>query len=206
MFDAHCHLPNNKRKAIICTSKSEEYDQAILNEASIGLLPPFCEADKILFLGVLEQNPTLNIGEVGLDKRYPNMSEQIAFLKEALQIAKKSNRLVSLHLVQVTQTALTLIEEYAPLKLIWHGFCGSFETAKRFNQLGGLISLGHRSVKSKDFERLLTLDFLLESDLPQGEEQRTALKALYQESAKIKHITFEQLEAEIDYRWSIYKA
>jgi len=206
MFDAHCHLPDNKIKALICTSKSEEYALAISCNASIGLLPPFSKTDKELFFSVLKQKATLNIGEIGLDKRYPNMSEQIEFFNQGLAFAKESKRLVSLHIVQATQTALSVIKQYTPLKLIWHGFCGSYETAKEFNELGGLISLGRRSLKSKDFERLLTLDFLLESDLPQGEEQENTLKALYQTVAKIKHLTFEQLEAELDERWSIYKA
>ena len=67
MFDAHCHLPDNKIKALICTSKSEEYALAISCNASIGLLPPFSKTDKELFFSVLKQNATLNIGEIGPD-------------------------------------------------------------------------------------------------------------------------------------------
>lgn len=203
MFDAHSHLGNINTPSIICTSKAEEYEEAVKIGASIGLLPPNLY-EKEAFFEVLRKNKHLNIGEVGLDYRFGNKNEQIDFFLAALRIAKTENRIISLHVVRADGNAIELIRQFAPLKFIWHGFTGSYETAKTVIKYGGLISLGKRSFNSKDINRLLNLDFLIESDMKAGTEQLELLEKLYKKASLFLKTEPEKLEKEIEHRITIY--
>lgn len=203
MFDAHSHLGNIILPSIICTSKAEEYEEAIRIGASIGLLPPNLY-DREIFFEVLRKNKNLDIGEVGLDFRFSNKDEQTDFFLTALEIAKTENRIISLHVVRADGTAIELIRRFAPLKFIWHGFTGSYETAKEVLKHGGLISLGKRSFYSKDINRLINLDFLIESDMKAGTGQVELLDELYKKASLLLKTEPEKLEKEIENRITIY--
>ncbi len=204
MFDAHSHLGKGSIPSFICSSKIEEYEEIIKKGGSIGLLPEHLQ-DQEVFFRTLQDNPHLNIGEVGLDRRYENRDEQIIFFKKCLQIAKERKKLLTVHCVRDNGLVVSLLKETPPHRFIWHSFTGSFETAKEIIALGGFISLGNTSAKSKDFTKLLSLPFLLESDKEAGQEQETSLKAIYKTVQICLNISEKELEKIIDERIAICK-
>lgn len=204
MFDAHAHLGSSDINSIICSSNITEYNEIIKCKGSIGLLPQYL-VDKEVFFHVLKENE-LNIGEVGLDKRYDNMDEQIEFLTECLKLNQERGSLLTLHCVKADGILLKLLRKYPQKRFIYHGFTGSYETAKEITKLGGIISLGLTSTKCKDFEKLLTLPFLLESDRAKGIEQEKVLSYVYNTVRERLNLSLKELEMEIERQRSICKA
>lgn len=173
MFDAHAHIGIITDKALVNTSSPEEARSASgFRYLSAGLLPGY---DNLTLYDELLKSG-LYAGEIGLDKRFEDKSKQVKLFKEALFIAKSYDRLVTIHAVGYTDELLRLLDEIRPKRFILHGFAGSYETAKEIVNRNGVISLGPRSLKAKSFQKLITLPFVVESDMKTGDDQLNSLK------------------------------
>ena len=77
MLDAHFHLPvQEQAEGILCTSRAAEWEEAFHTALdrvvpSLGQLPPSLEVDFPRLEALLAQRKEMQIGEVGLDKRFP---------------------------------------------------------------------------------------------------------------------------------------
>ena len=187
MFDAHAHPGIPTAGALVCSAGKEDYPRLLdCPYRAAGLLPgrkPDWDAlENALKAGCI-------LGEVGLDKRFPDLDEQRNVLLKALEIGKGLP--VVLHTVRAWQDMLEIISNH-PGRYMLHGWTGSYEMAKRFLDKGCLISLGPRAERVRDFNRLLTLPFVTETDLPSGEEQQAALKAW---NIKLSELTGLDIEA-----------
>jgi len=203
-FDAHCHLKaKDYAQGIICTSTIAEWQELPQIKppsiASAGFLPDRsgCFPDISLFGKALEDHPMWQIGEVGLDARFPNLEGQAAFFRQVLETAHAYDRLVSIHMVREDSLALSLLDGSA--RTLWHGFTGSVETARSAFRKGCIVSLGPRTVQSRLWSRLDELDvpFLLETD-SQDERQPETIERMYRLCSLRLHITMEQLQERID--------
>ena len=169
MFDAHYHLPAT-HEGILCTSKRSEWASldSITSPAiipSLGWLPPARKPTVDELETRLSSHPSWQIGEVGLDKRFPNEDEQETFLLDCLTLAKAYHRFVTLHCVHADGLLLSIIDGSIPT--LWHGFTGSLESARAFARKGGVLSFGPRLMKTKLWSRLediADLPYLLETD------------------------------------------
>ncbi len=207
MFDSHAHLGNSDIPSLLCSSEPAEYDKIIARGGSIGLLPQYLEPQSVrLFFKTLEDHKEIDIGEVGLDKRFDNTAEQIQFFKECLIFNQERKSLLSIHAVRSDGLLLKILKEYPQKRFIYHGFTGSYETAREIIKRGGIISLGLTSLKSKDLLKLLTLPFLLESDRAMGDEQEKVLKYVYDTVADTLSISMSELEDKVEQNWTICKA
>ncbi len=179
MFDAHAHHGNiESRNAFVCTSSIPSIDEAeILKSYSffaIGHLPS-SKLDNLDNVDTLLSSG-FHLGEVGLDRRFDDIECQIKELNALLEISKGYNRCTVFHSVGHIEKLLEIIKERNIKKFIFHGFTGSYEIAKRIIALGGLISINSRALKTKSFEKIITLPFVTESDMITGKEQIDSLR------------------------------
>ncbi len=175
MFDAHAHIGTKTDNALICTSSPDEAINASgFRYISAGLLPESGSDGIELYRECIKRG--YSSGEIGLDRRFDGKEHQIGLFRESLITAIEYDRLITIHSVGYTDILLREIRNARPKRFIIHGFTGSYETAKEITALGGLISLGPRSLRSKDIKRLITLPFTAESDMKTGEEQQAVLQ------------------------------
>ncbi len=179
MFDYHAHIGDITGDAYVCTSSlGEAHSVMAFPHASVGLLPPMEgnaeELEEYASLG-------LGIGEIGLDRRFPFREQQIERFRTALSIARHYHSLVTIHSVGWLDVTLSLLEEIKPERFIFHSFVSSLEVARRIEKNGGIISFSPVSVRTKHFMNVLENcdSFLIETDMPTGEDERKKLKALY---------------------------
>jgi TatD DNase family protein len=113
------------------------------------------------------------LGETGVDKFKTEdvrlVQKQIALFEQHMELNKKFQWPLVLHIVRAENEALAVLKNYTYSGVI-HGFSGSYETAKRFIDLGFKISVGrgayvqgYRQLK-ECVQKLNISDFLIESD------------------------------------------
>lgn len=206
MFDAHAHIGDILTEdALICTSQSNEYTKVrMYPHRAYGLLPPLSgKALEELYSAVQGDSSSL-IGEFGVDRRYDDPAEEEVLLS-ILELAHEADRCFILHQVGHTDRLLKALDQFTSLPpFIVHGFTGSAETAREISRRGGIISLGPRSENTRDFRKLLTFPFLLETDLPVGRQQKHTIELWYDSIAKHLDIDVEDLSEIIDGRRAVF--
>lgn len=180
MFDSHSHPGKESSVSLVCTTTPEEVlklDKNKYKYLSVGMLPEGGSENISLFKELVDSG--LYIGEIGLDKRFPNIEKQLYLLKEALKYAKEKNVFFTLHQVGYIDKMLSLLSTFSPLPhFLVHSFTGSIESARRYISLKGIISLSPKVEKTKYFSTLLESlpYFTLESDMPTGNKEEKTLR------------------------------
>ena len=148
LIDFHSHF--SSPDSIVCTADASapDRDGALLRCA--GLLPDkwTVQGQEQLF-SLLERNSGLQLGEVGLDRRFESImpiDRQITILKQELEFAILKERIISLHCVHATKPMIDILKEldFRPYSILWHGFNGSPETARELAKLNVILSIGPR--------------------------------------------------------------
>lgn len=173
MLDSHAHpYDANYPLALVCTD-TLNVDISSLTPYSykaVGCIAPnldsFSEERAYSLI-----DGDIMIGEVGLDSRFGNLERQMEVFKAFLRIAREKDKLITMHIVHHWDRAYSMIKESKIRRFIIHGYSGSYEMAKRFISIGGTISLNRRALKLRDFDKLLSLPFLTESDMKTGKEE-----------------------------------
>ncbi len=174
MFDAHRHTSSDgvcNQDALYATSDPGQWhtDPSGAAVLCLGALAKAPLPDPSLLYDRLKADANLQIGEVGLDRRYGGYEEQRTFLMEALTIAWELGRSISLHCVRADGDLLTILRSRArtlPVTL-WHGCTASSESRREASRLGLIISYGPRLYQSriaKEGAGLLAVNWVLESD------------------------------------------
>ncbi len=178
MFDYHAHIGKITDDAIVCTSSLEEAPLlSPFKYRSVGLLPGrngnIEETENYLEKGYF-------LGEIGLDKRFPDKNGQIIRFRKGLEMAKKYNTLVTIHSVGYLDVTLSLLREIRPDRFIFHSFTSSLEVAREIEKLGGFISLSPKAEGTKHFSALIkNTHFLIETDMETGDEEEKTLSSFY---------------------------
>lgn len=148
LIDFHSHFYNTD--SIVCNANASEPAQKPALLKCAGLLPDLWtpERQNQLF-DLLNTEESLQLGEVGLDKRFEGilpMDQQVAVLRQELEFAISKDRSISLHCVHATKPMLDLLADlsFRPYSILWHGFSGSNETAAQLARLKVIISIGPR--------------------------------------------------------------
>lgn len=187
MFDAHAHPGKDiTHEAFVCSASCDEYD--VLSHwkyKAIGSIP---EGSGGVDFALMEKAASegFHIGEIGLDRRFPDIAAQTIVFRKALAIAKKYNRLAVIHVVREYGKVLEIISELGIKSFIIHGFTGSSEIARIIIEKGGIISLSPRSEGTKHFRAILSLPFVTETDMVTGPEERMVLSSW---NEKLKNLT-----------------
>ena len=133
------------------------------------------------------------IGEIGLDfvcKVDRSVQEDV--FRQQLKEAERRQLPVILHCVRAFEPMMKILSEYTLPAVIFHGFIGSPEQAKRAIEKGYFLSFGERTFRSpKSIEALRTTplsQLFLETD-----ESPVTIKDIYSHVAEILNITTEKL-------------
>ncbi|KZZ50717.1 hypothetical protein A3760_18450 [Oleiphilus sp. HI0122] len=137
---------------------------AFIGQHSVEDLPKL--ADKLSQL----RHQCVALGEIGLDRRYPDDAFQEELFVRQLELAKEVSLPVIIHSVGRHSKVLDLLQTVPDIRGVIHAFSGSKEQAKQFVDLGfylGAGSLVLRSAKTREaFQEVSIGSILLETDSP----------------------------------------
>ena len=122
-----------------------------LTISSIGIHPYDADSATSDMLFAIDSAATAYqaIGEIGLDfSRTVDRQLQIELFQAQLEIAQKHGKGVVLHSVKAFEQVMDLLKNYSLKFVIFHGFIGSVEQAKRTTDRGYYLSFGHRTFHS----------------------------------------------------------
>lgn len=102
---------------------------------------------------ILDKNPKIMVGEIGLDKNRPNMELQTDVFVHQLKIAHKYSRGIHLHCVGCWDMVLKILDENKhalPPFILAHGFAGRAEDIKNIaDKYNVYFSYGPRTLRQK---------------------------------------------------------
>ncbi len=176
MFDAHAHIGDMTGEALVCTASAAELDRASLFPCfAVGSIPGHGAFDERALREAAGKGG--HIGEIGLDRRFPDKEGQEDIFRKALEVAMEYDRIAIIHVVREYGSLYDILSEMGVRRFIVHGYTGSAEMAERLLGLGGIISLSPRAEGARSFRKLLTLPFVTETDMATGAEERRILSA-----------------------------
>lgn len=144
MFDAHSHFASPD--ALVCSADALLPSGPALRRG-IGALAGgigLDDATAALIEKALKADPSLMVGEVGLDRRFTDRvpaAVQRDFLRRSCSLARFYGRPVILHCVRMYGELLSVIREFPDVRFMVHGFSGSDETGRELVRNGVLVSL-----------------------------------------------------------------
>ena len=190
--DAHCHLLDENEftlaktagvEQIICNATNPKDWQKVLAIKdvihAIGIHPWYVsdlpENTMIELEKLLEQNPDLHIGEIGLDKCKDDFYKQEEIFMLQLELAEKLKRPVHVHCVRAWGEMLSILKGHKGLKYLFHGFSGDKNVIQFLSGYNAYFSV-NRNTKIP----LIPMDkLLIESDAPDGLPSPANLPFLY---------------------------
>lgn len=138
------------------------------------------------------------IGEIGLDyARDVNCEVQEEVLCHQLSIAEQHNKVVVLHCVRAFEPMMKILERYHLRAVIFHGFIGSPEQAKRAIERGYFLSFGEgtfRSPKTLKAMRSVPLSHIF----AETDEADISIEEIYTRIAAERGIEVEELQNAIE--------
>lgn len=160
LIDFHSHHP--APYSVICNADASGPARSTALLRCAGLLPNlWTEERQQRLFDLLEAESDLQMGEIGLDRRFETllpMNRQAEILRQELSFAIEHGRCISLHCVHATGLMLDILKklDFRPYSILWHGFTGSPETANELKKLNILLSVGPRF--RGDVKQLLTVN------------------------------------------------
>lgn len=124
------------------------------------------------FVELICKTASLGIGEIGLDRNYPDLEKQIELLEMQLDKALDYKMVTLYHLVGHEYKFIELQKEWQlPSMKIMHGFNSSHEVYQELDKLGFYFSISNRLLKNPKRKEtvksiLESKRFFLESDAP----------------------------------------
>lgn len=162
---------------------------------AVGIHP--WQAEKEQFLPSIFEG-AVAIGEIGLDFACDvnREAQQQLFLKQ-LREAERLDVPVILHCVKAFEPMMKILAERRLRAVIFHGFIGSVQQAKRAVERGYFLSFGEgafRSPKTVEAMRMIPLTHLFaetdESDCP--------IEEVYRRIAEVRGASVEELQRQIE--------
>ena len=180
MFDFHAHYGTDNGNALVNILTEDNWKHVSeLRYVAVGLLPWHDENVPGRIRKVLEENPHAFVGEIGLDRRFGEYDYQRTVIREMLEIARDLSRPVIIHSVGTTEECLNILKDMKIEYAIFHSYGSSYELAKKIIDQGYDISLNRRCFHIRDYEKIITLPYLLETDLETGARQKLEIQDIY---------------------------
>ena len=216
LCDAHCHIYNNAPQpgvqARVCNAiQITDWPQIMTFSDNgnifgcIGIHPWFIASTPTNwannFYEILQTNPALMVGEIGLDKHKPNLDIQQEFFITQLQIAAKLGRITHIHCVGAWDKILHIFKDAGnnlPPAIIFHAFTGSpLIINKLANEYNAYFSYSIPDTpNARICERVLATPYdrlLLESDTDNTNKEYIILEETCKNIATILDKTPEQI-------------
>ena len=113
---------------------------------------------------LLQQNPLMMIGEIGLDATRPNYPIQKDIFRRQLQIASRYNRAVHVHCVKAWDDLFEILGEFREVPFLIHRFSGDEIIVQKVRFLDGYFSI----IDGKAMGVIPDNRLLVETDAPNG--------------------------------------
>lgn len=191
LIDSHCHLVNLpadwSTEGVVGLSVATSEADWCQNLAAVRMLGhgwyaasgvhPWYLHDAINWdslESLLLSNPDMAIGEIGLDGARHDllpMQIQLEAFEKQLSLAYRLNRLVSVHAVKDQDLCYKMVKQYQVSSVIVHGFMGSLQQARAWQEIGCYIGIGPRFFARGDkalsmLSQLNLSQLLIETDAP----------------------------------------
>ena len=138
------------------------------------------------------------VGEIGLDYACDvDRERQAAIFCQQLSLAQKYDKVVVLHCVRAFEPMMKILERYHLRAVIFHGFIGSAEQAKRALERGYFLSFGEgafRSPKTLKAMHSVPLSHLF----AETDEADISIEEIYTRIAAERGIEVEELQNAIE--------
>lgn len=133
------------------------------------------------------------IGEIGLDSACDvDIERQLSLFCEQLELAERYQKPVVIHCVRTFEQVMNCLAKHNLRAVIFHGFIGSPEQAKRAIERGYFLSFGERT-----FHSLKSLDSLQKTPLDQlfceTDDSPITIEEIYSQIADALNISTESL-------------
>lgn len=141
------------------------------------------------------------IGETGLDYacKVDKEAQRRLFI-EHIKGAETAQKPIVLHVVRAIEDVLEILKSHKGLRgVVFHGFVGSWQQAKRCIEQGYYLSFGVRSLRSPKtrevIEKIPHTQLFCETD---AEEHKGNIEQIYSEVAAIRRVSIEALGHSIE--------
>ncbi len=191
MFDFHAHSGLDNKDSFISLMSREELNAECAYE-SIGKLSWLDGFSFDEVSSLIRDNACLHVGEFGLDRTKGELEDQMDDFLFMADLARAYDRIAVIHSVHAANECLKTLESMKIRRAIFHSFQSSYEEALKIERKGYFISLSPRSFRTRDIGRLLTLDFLLETDMETGARQKEILSELYDKAREMAGMDIER--------------
>jgi TatD DNase family protein len=197
VFDSHCHVTDIDQpdevlagalaagvRSLLTVGYDAASNAAVLElggrfpRLPIALgLHPWCAAEEVgPVLGLIQQERTVAVGEVGLDlwkdPKLPVLARQVEVLEPQLDLAVRLELPVTLHSRKAVGELWAVVKNFPRLRGALHAFGGSIEQARPLLERGFLFGIGGGVTRSRA-ERIRRLAtwlpaeaLLVETDAP----------------------------------------
>ena len=177
-FDAHLHLINeqelilaqqkNIHGFILNATNENEWEQIIyLSQkhsfiyGAIGIHPWFIDSlsdkweEKMELY--LKNNPSLMIGEIGLDRLKKDIKKQEEIFLKSLRLAKKFQRPVHIHSVKAWDRIIPILKNFSELTFLFHRFNAPKEIIQELKKYNAWFSLNsQKNIELFPINKVLT--------------------------------------------------
>lgn len=138
------------------------------------------------------------VGETGLDYACEvNRNAQQSLFEAHLEAAVRLKKPVVLHVVRSFEDVMLTLRHYSLQGVVFHGFTGSEQQAKRCIERGYYLSFGHRSIRSPKTRQVIAT--LPDDKLFCETDDRTqpTIEQIYAEVATLRSTTIDKLKCQI---------
>lgn len=148
------------------------------------------------------------IGETGLDRACRvDMEAQQQLFEWHLREAERLNKPAVLHVVRTFEEVMTTLSKYRIEGVVFHGFIGSTEQAKRAIDKGYYLSFSERSLLSPKSRRVAEQIPLSRLFCETDDNRDIAIEQIYNDIATLRGISIEELASQLmkNYKRVIYE-
>ena len=174
-IDIHTHRPTGRH----------------IEPQAVGIHPWRVEKE-VLDVSIFDN--AVAVGEIGLDfAREVNRDTQEQIFRAQLTQAEKRNLPVILHCVRAFEPMMKILSEYHLRAVIFHGFIGSVQQAKRAIDAGYYLSFGPNAFRSP--KTVAVLQFVPENRLfAETDDSGDTIENVYLQIAEAREISVEKLK------------
>ena len=139
------------------------------------------------------------IGETGLDYACEvDKAAQGTLFRSHLEAAERLQKPVVLHTVRAFEPTIKILADYDIKGVVFHGFTGSIQQVNEAIKRGYYLSFGDRSLRSAKTRQAIASTPLDRLFCETDDNASLDIADIYAEVAKIKGITFSELEKAIN--------
>ncbi|MBR3826534.1 MAG: TatD family hydrolase [Alistipes sp.] len=140
------------------------------------------------------------VGETGLDYASAvGRAAQMRLLRQHLDAAAELHKPIVLHVVKAFEDVMVTLRNYPTLRgVVFHGFIGSMEQARRCFERGYFLSFGARSLRSPRTREVIAATPSNRLFVETDDSTVPTIEELYTEVAAIRNESVEELKQRIE--------